>query len=68
MVDPSGTTIFSYDKRGNIVVETRTSTGYSSFQTGYGYDKKQQPHKNHLSFMKRGKLCYNNQVEVTPMT
>lgn len=39
MTDPAGTTIFSYDKRGNIAVETRTPSGYSSFQTSYNYDK-----------------------------
>ena len=39
MVDPSGTTIFSYDKRGNIILEKRTPAGYAQFQTSYGYDK-----------------------------
>ena len=39
ITDPAGTSGFSYDKRGNIATETRTPSGYSSFQTSYGYDR-----------------------------
>jgi YD repeat-containing protein len=66
--DPSGTTVFSYDKRGNIVLEKRTPTGYNQFQISYTYDKNNNLTKITYPSGRGVNFSYNNQDEVLGIT
>jgi YD repeat-containing protein len=66
--DPSGATVFSYDKRGNIALEKRTPTGYNQFQISYTYDKNNNLTKITYPSGREVSFSYNNEDEVSGIT
>ncbi len=66
--DPAGTTVFSYDKRGNIALEKRTPTGYNQFQISYTYDKNNNLTKITYPSGREVNFSYNNEDEVSGIT